>query len=89
MVAVSKNIIAPANCWSFDLAKASINRAPASVRINISATTGSALKILFKSKPIELITGPNECFELRFHHGSSWEELTSLEVIGGEGTNAN
>ena len=61
IVAVNKNIIAPANCWSLDLASASISNAPASVKIRIKETIGSALKILFKSKPMEFITGPSEC----------------------------
>ena len=42
----SKKIIAPANCWSFDLANASINNAPASVKIKINATTGRAIIFL-------------------------------------------
>ena len=41
ILAVSMKMIAPANCWSFDLARASINSEPASVKVKIKATIGN------------------------------------------------
>ena len=59
MLAVSRKMMAPANCWSFDLASASISSAPASVRVMIKATIGNSLKIRLRSKPSELMIGPS------------------------------
>ncbi len=61
MDAVSRKMIAPASCWSFDRASASIKSDPASVSVRISATMGNSLKMRFRSKPSELMIGPSAC----------------------------
>ena len=55
--AVSKKMIAPASCWSFERASASISSAPVSVSVMIRATIGSSLKMRLRSKPSELMIG--------------------------------
>ncbi len=61
IVPVRKKIIAPASCWSFERASASINNDPASVSVRINATIGSSLKMRFRSNPNELIIGLRAC----------------------------
>ena len=75
MDAVSRKMIAPANCWSFDRASASSRRAPASVSVRISATMGSSLKIRFRSKPSELMIGPK-----RVARRVAPQQLTPIEA---------